>query len=118
MGDHRRGADDHRSAGHPGLMCHGSDRAADSRLDRRLGWDGRMKVDLRPDQSDRCRGWGDLCPRIRDRAMASLLAFAGLDWSVPQSSTLFRRQKSLRVAFAHRQGTGRITGASHLLIDI
>ena len=46
--------------------------------------------------------------------VASLLELAGLDWSVPDYSTLCRRQKGLVVAIAHRPGTG----ALHLLIDI
>lgn len=45
--------------------------------------------------------------------VASLLALAGLDWPVPDYSTLCRRQKGLLVAIAHRPGTG----ALHLLID-
>ena len=45
--------------------------------------------------------------------VASLLALAGLDWSVPDYSTLCRRRKGLVVAIAHRPGTG----ALHLLID-
>ena len=45
--------------------------------------------------------------------VASLLALAGLDWPVPDYSTLCRRQKHLSVAIAHRPGTG----ALHLLID-
>jgi IS5 family transposase len=44
--------------------------------------------------------------------VASLLALAGLDWPVPDYSTLCRRQKGLLVAIAHRPGTG----ALHLLI--
>ena len=45
--------------------------------------------------------------------VASLLALAGLDWPVPDYSTLCRRQKGLLVAIAHRPGTG----ALHLPID-
>lgn len=45
--------------------------------------------------------------------VASLLGLAGLDWPVPDYSTLCRRQKGLVVAIAHRPGTG----ALHLLID-
>ena len=45
--------------------------------------------------------------------VASLLKLAGLDWPVPDYSTLCRRQKGLRVAIPHRPGTG----ALHLLID-
>ena len=45
--------------------------------------------------------------------VASLLALTGLDWLVPDYSTLCRRQKHLAVAIAHRPGTG----ALHLLID-
>ena len=45
--------------------------------------------------------------------VASLLALAGLDWPVPDYSTLCRRQKGLLVAIAHRPGTV----ALHLLID-
>ena len=46
--------------------------------------------------------------------VASLLELAGLDWPVPDFSTLCRRQKGLCVAIPYR-GT---TGALHLLIDI
>ena len=46
--------------------------------------------------------------------VASLLVLAGLDWPVPDYSTLSRRQKGLAVAISHRPGTG----ALHLLIDI
>ena len=46
--------------------------------------------------------------------VTSLLALAGLDWPVPDYSTLCHRQKGLAVAIAHRPGTG----ALHLLIDI
>lgn len=45
--------------------------------------------------------------------VASLLALAGLDWPVPDYSTLCRRQKGLLVAIAHRPGTGALP----LLID-
>lgn len=45
--------------------------------------------------------------------VASLLALAGLDWPVPDYSTLCRRQKGLVVTIPHRPGTG----ALHLLID-
>ena len=45
--------------------------------------------------------------------VASLLALAGLDWPVPDFSTLSRRQKGLNVAISYRQSTG----ALHLLID-
>ena len=45
--------------------------------------------------------------------VASLLVLAGLDWPVPDYSTLSRRQKGLLVAISHRPGTG----ALHLLID-
>ena len=45
--------------------------------------------------------------------VASLLALAGLDWPVPDYSTLCRRQGGLLVAIPHRPGTG----ALHLLID-
>ena len=45
--------------------------------------------------------------------VASLLELAGLDWPVPDFSTLCRRQKGLRVAIPYR----RRTGALHLLID-
>jgi hypothetical protein len=43
----------------------------------------------------------------------SLLKLAGLDWSVPDFSTLSRRQKGLNVAIPYRPSTG----ALHLLID-
>ena len=45
---------------------------------------------------------------------ASLLALAGLDWPVPDSSTLCRRQKGMAVGIPHRPGTGVLP----LLIDI
>jgi len=43
----------------------------------------------------------------------SLLRLAGLDWKVPDFSTLCRRQKTLSVAIPYRGGTGPL----HLLID-
>ena len=43
----------------------------------------------------------------------SLLRLAGLDWKVPDFSTLSRRQKTLSVAIPYRGGTGPL----HLLID-
>ena len=45
--------------------------------------------------------------------VASLPELAGLDWAVPDFSTLSRRQKGLNVAIRYRPGTG----ALHLLID-
>jgi hypothetical protein len=45
--------------------------------------------------------------------VASLLELAGLDWPVPDFSTLCRRQKHLAVTIRHRPGSG----ALHLLID-
>ena len=45
--------------------------------------------------------------------VTSLLALAGLDWPVPDYSTLCRRQKGLLVVISHCPGTG----ALHLLID-
>ena len=45
--------------------------------------------------------------------VASLLDLAGLDWPVPDFSTLCRRQKTLTVHIPYRPGTG----ALHLLID-
>jgi Transposase DDE domain len=45
--------------------------------------------------------------------VASLLELVGLDWVVPDFSTLSRRQKGLNVAIPYRPGTG----ALHLLID-
>lgn len=45
--------------------------------------------------------------------VASLLKLAGLDWGVPDFSTLSRRQKVLNVAIPYRHSTG----ALHLLID-
>ena len=45
--------------------------------------------------------------------VASLLELAGLDWAVPDFSTLCRRQKTLTVQIPNRPGTG----ALHLLID-
>lgn len=45
--------------------------------------------------------------------VASLLELAGLDWAVPDFSTLSRRQKGLNVVIPYRPGTG----ALHLLID-
>ncbi len=43
----------------------------------------------------------------------SLLRLAGLDWKVPDFSTLCRRQKTLNVSIPYRGGTGPL----HLLID-
>jgi hypothetical protein len=43
----------------------------------------------------------------------SLLRLAGLDWRVPDFSTLCRRQKTLEVSIPCRGGTGPL----HLLID-
>ena len=45
--------------------------------------------------------------------VASLLKLAGLDWPVPDFSTLCRRQKTLTVATPYRPSSG----ALHLLID-
>lgn len=45
--------------------------------------------------------------------VASLLELAGLDWPVPNFSTLCRRQKTLTVHIPYRPSTG----ALHLLID-
>ena len=45
--------------------------------------------------------------------VASLLRLAGLDWPVPDFSTLSRRQKGLKVAIPCRPSTGVL----HLLID-
>lgn len=45
--------------------------------------------------------------------VASLLDLAGLDWPVPDFSTLCRRQKTLTVHIPYRSSTG----ALHLLID-
>lgn len=45
--------------------------------------------------------------------VASLLDLAGLDWPVPDLSTLCRRQKTLALHIPYRSGTG----ALHLLID-
>lgn len=45
--------------------------------------------------------------------VASLLNLAGLDWSVPDFSTLSRRQKTLDVAIPYRGSEGPL----HLLID-
>lgn len=45
--------------------------------------------------------------------MASLLDLAGLDWLVPDFSTLCRRQKALTIHIPYRSSTG----ALHLLID-
>ena len=45
--------------------------------------------------------------------VVSLLELAGLDWPVPDYSTLCRRQKSLTVHVPYRPSTG----ALHLLID-
>lgn len=45
--------------------------------------------------------------------IASLLKLAGLDWCVPDFSTLSRRQKTLDVAIPYRGSTGPL----HLLID-
>ena len=45
--------------------------------------------------------------------VASLLELVGLDWSVPDFSTLCRRQKTLSVAIPYKGSTGPL----HLLID-
>ncbi len=45
--------------------------------------------------------------------VASLLKLAGLDWSVPDSSTLCRRQKTLAVQLPYRGSSGPL----HLLVD-
>ena len=45
--------------------------------------------------------------------VASLLEHVGLDWSVPDFSTLCRRQKTLSVAIPYKGSTGPL----HLLID-
>jgi Transposase DDE domain len=45
--------------------------------------------------------------------VASLLELAGLNWAVPDFSTLSRRQKGLNVAIPYRPSTG----ALQLLID-
>ena len=45
--------------------------------------------------------------------MESLLRFAGLDWAVPDYSTLCRRQKTLSVTLPYHDGTGPL----NLLID-
>jgi len=44
--------------------------------------------------------------------VASLLKLAGFDWSVPDFSTLSRRQKTLNVAIPYRGSTGPL----HLLV--
>lgn len=46
-------------------------------------------------------------------SVESLLFPAGLDWKVPDFSTLYRRQKTLNDAIPYRGGSG----PSHLLID-
>ena len=46
--------------------------------------------------------------------VTSLLELAGLNWPVPDFSTLCRRQKTLTVHIPYRPSTG----ALHLLIDI
>jgi hypothetical protein len=51
--------------------------------------------------------------RQKTGLVESLLKLAGLDWSVPDFSTLSRRQKGLNVAIPHRSSTG----ALHLLMD-
>ncbi|WP_255521399.1 IS5 family transposase [Chromobacterium sp. ASV23] len=43
----------------------------------------------------------------------SLLKLAGLDWSVPDYSTLSRRQQTLQVQIPYQKGSG----ALHLLVD-
>jgi hypothetical protein len=45
--------------------------------------------------------------------VASLLRLAGLDWPVPDSSTLCRRQKTLKVQIPCRRAGGRL----NLLVD-
>ena len=45
--------------------------------------------------------------------VASLLRLAGLDWPVPDYSTLCRRQKTLQVQIPYRRADGPL----HLLVD-
>ncbi len=45
--------------------------------------------------------------------VASLLKLAGLDWPVPDYTTLCRRQKTLAVGFGARSSSGGL----HLLVD-
>ena len=45
--------------------------------------------------------------------IASLLKLVGLDWSVPDFSTLCRRQKALSVAIPYKGSAGPL----HLLVD-
>ncbi len=45
--------------------------------------------------------------------VASLLELSGLGWSVPDFSTLSRRQKTLNVTIPHRGSKGPL----HLLVD-
>ena len=54
-----------------------------------------------------------LALRQTEGMVASLLQLAGLDWVVPDFSTLCRRQKGLSVQIPYRPSTG----ALHLLID-
>ena len=51
--------------------------------------------------------------RQTTRFVMNLLELAGLDWSVPDFSTLSRRQKHLAVALSRRPSSGPM----HLLID-
>lgn len=46
--------------------------------------------------------------------VASLLKMAGLDWSVPDYTTLCRRQKTLVVQIPYRRADGPL----NLLVDI
>lgn len=46
--------------------------------------------------------------------MASILSMAGLDWPVPEFSTLSRRQKTIEVQITHRRAAGPL----NLLVDI
>lgn len=54
-----------------------------------------------------------ICLRQTTGFVESLLRLLGPDWSIPDSSTLSRRQKSLTVDIPYR-GAG---GPLHLLID-
>ena len=69
----------------------------------------RRRPDL-PDDEGACSAWR--CGK-RQGSCESLLRLIGLDWDVPDFSTLSRRQKTLAVNIPHRGSQGPL----HLLID-
>ena len=55
----------------------------------------------------------DMALRQTTGFVESLLRLIGLDWAVPDFSTLFRRQKTLKVSIPYRSSDGPL----HLLVD-